>query len=183
MEQRRDLSDFSEFQQELARAARASFEDLRAARPVEHFYAYALYTDSSAMTVMPAANSLEALAEVRKEMDIEDGDRAPEYKWGTGEWRYEAWKAGYFAGISAKLRAQMDSEDVALRAKAVHGDMTAALHLLDQEGFFGVGDARNKVVLFVSISDDDGAIRLENDSALILNPPIVCQEFMKRYEA
>lgn len=37
------------------------------------------------MTVMPAANSLEALAEVRKEMGIEDGDRAPEYKWGTGD--------------------------------------------------------------------------------------------------
>lgn len=181
MKQGRDLSNFSEFQQALARAARASFEDLRAARPDEHFYAYALYTDSSAMTVMPAANSLEALAEVRKEMEIEDGDRAPEFKWSTGEWRYEAWKAEYFAGLSAKLRAQRDSEGLALRAKAIHRDMTAALHLLDQEGFFGVGEARNEVVLFVSISDDDGAMRLENDSALILNPPIVGQEFIKRY--
>ena len=177
------MDNFSEFQKEIAQAAKTSFEDLRSARPTEHFYAYALYTDSSAMTVMPAANSVEALAEVRKEMDVEDDDRASEFKWSTGEWRYEAWKAEYFNGISAKLRARIDGEDFALRAKEVHADMTAALRLLDQGGFFGVGEARNNVVLFVSISDDDGAIRLEDDSAKILNSPTVYQSFIKRCEA
>lgn len=71
------MSDFSDFKKEIAQAAKGSFEDLRAAHPEEHFYAYALYTDSDAMTVVPAANSLEALAEVRKEMDVEVEERAP----------------------------------------------------------------------------------------------------------
>lgn len=176
------MGDFSDFQKEIAQAAKGSFEDLRAAHPTEHFYAYALYTDSDAMTVVPAANSLEALAEVRKEMDVEVEERAPEFEWGTGEWRYDAWKAGYFNGISAKLRVRMRTEDVSLRAKAVHADMTAALRLLDQEGFFGVGETRNEVVLFVSISDDDRAIHLENDSAKTLNSPAAYQEFVERSE-
>lgn len=60
--------------------------------------------------------------------------------------------------------------------------MTAALRLLDQEGFFGVGETRNEVVLFVSISDDDRAIQLENDSAKTLNSPAAYQEFVERSE-
>jgi hypothetical protein len=59
------------------------------------------------MTVMPAANSLEALAEVRKAMDIGDDEAAPEFKWSTSEWKYEAWKAENFKSISAKLRSEL----------------------------------------------------------------------------
>jgi hypothetical protein len=33
----------------------------------------------------------------------------------------------------------------------------------------------------VSISNDDGAVRLEDESALVLNPTIVYEEFLKRY--
>jgi hypothetical protein len=38
--------------------------------------------------------------------------------------------------------------------------MVAALKLLESEGFFGTGAERNKIVLFVSISNDDDAVRL-----------------------
>lgn len=177
------MNDFSEFQKEIAQATRASFGDLRSAHPSEHFYAYSLYTDGSAMTIMPAANSLEALADVRKELDVEDDEQAPELKWSTGEWRYEAWKASGFNGISSKLRSRIESEDVAVRAKEVHADMIAAFRLLDRDGFFGVGAARDEIVLFVSISDDDAAFRLENESARILNSPAVFQAFATRYQA
>jgi hypothetical protein len=176
------MDTFSDFQREIAHAARASFEDLRSARLGEHFYAYALYTDSSAMTVMPAANSIEALMQIRKEMDIPDDEEAPEFKWSVSEWKYEAWKASNLNGISAKLRSELEHADFPSFVERVHGDMVAALQLLDNEGYFGTGPDREQIVLFVSISDDDDAVRLENESAKVLNPAVVYEEFLRRYD-
>ena len=175
------VCNLPDFQRELAHAARASFDDLRSARPGEHFYAYALYTDSSAITIMPAANSVEGLMQVRKEMDIPDDEEAPEFKWSVSEWKYEGWKAGNFNGISSKLRSELEHADFPSFAEKVHADMVAALKLLESEGFFGTGAQRNQIVLFVSISDDDDAARLENQSGKVLNPTIVYEEFLKRY--
>lgn len=41
---------------------------------------------------------------------------------------------------------------------------------------------RETITLFVTISDDDGAEALENESAEVLNPPIVFNRFIARYE-
>ena len=175
------MGTFSNFQREIAQAARASFDDLRSARPGEHFYAYALYTDSGVMTIMPAANSVEGLMQARKEMDIPDDEEAPEFKWSVPEWKYEAWKAGNFNAISSKLRSELEYAEFPTFAEKVQTDMVAALKLLDSEGFFGTGKERNQIVLLVSISDDDDAIRLENESAKVLNPALVYEEFLNRY--
>jgi hypothetical protein len=59
--------------------------------------------------------------------------------------------------------------------------MIEALRLLDQEGLFGVGAERERITLFVTISDDNGAEELENISAKLLNPPAVFDRFIKRY--
>lgn len=66
--------------------------------------------------------------------------------------------------------------------KDLQHDMIEALRLLNQEGLFGTGAEREKITLFVTISDDNGAVQLENESAKVLNPPAVFDRFIKRYE-
>ncbi|WP_254217692.1 DUF4303 domain-containing protein [Burkholderia multivorans] len=60
--------------------------------------------------------------------------------------------------------------------------MIEVLRLLDQEGLFATGAEREKITLFVTISDDDGSVDLENKSAKVLNPPSVFDRFIKRYD-
>lgn len=71
------MSEFSDFQRDIADAARATFKALRALHPDEHFYAFALYTDSGAMTVVPAANSVEGLRRMRAQGAVADDDPIP----------------------------------------------------------------------------------------------------------
>jgi hypothetical protein len=130
------------------------------------------------MTVMPAANSLEALAEVRKAMDIDDDEAAPEFEWHIGEWKYEAWKADNFRSISSELRDELKNTDFEIVARQLHLDMVAALQLLRDEHFF---EDSEHAVIFISISDDD-AFQVENESAKKLNSNTVCGEFFRRYD-
>jgi hypothetical protein len=55
--------------------------------------------------------------------------------------------------------------------------MIRALADLDKEGFFGTGEARERVTLFCTISDSDDAPGLENESARRLNPAAVYEAF------
>ncbi len=179
------MSDFSDFQRDIADAARATFRALRALHPDEHFYAFALYTDSGAMTVVPAANSVEGLRRVREQQAVADDD--PWYAWGFSEWAYAAAEASPFNAICGKLADDVLSPQFVRSrfpefSRQLHADMIGALRLLDREGLFGTGDERAAITLFVSISDDDAAEALENESAKALNPPAVADAFLRRYD-
>lgn len=179
------MSDFSDFQRDIADAARATFRALRAQHPDEHFYAFALYTDSGAMTVVPAANSVEGLRRIREQQAVPDDD--PWYAWGFSEWAYAAAEASPFNAICGKLADDVLSPQFVRSrfpefSRQLHADMIAALRLLDREGLFGTGDERAAITLFVSISDDDAAEALENESAKALNPPAVADAFLRRYD-
>ncbi|MCA7950738.1 DUF4303 domain-containing protein [Burkholderia seminalis] len=180
------MSDFSDFQRDIADAARATFKALRALHPDEHFYAFALYTDSGAMTVVPAANSVEALRRIRAQRAIADDDPAPWCTWGSAEWAYEAAEASPFNAICGRLADEVLSprfvqSRFAAFSRQLQTDMIEALRLLDREGLFGTGEDRAAITLFVSISDDDAAEALENASAKALNPPAVADAFLRRY--
>lgn len=181
------MIDFSDFQREIADAARATFKALRALHPDEHFYAFALYTDSGAMTVVPAANSVEGLSRVRAQQAVADDDPDPWYVWGCPEWAYAAAEASPFNAICGKLADEVLSPTFvrsrfAEFSRQLHADMIEALRLLDRDGLFGTGEAREAITLFVSISDDDAAEALENESAKALNPPAVADTFLRRYD-
>ncbi|UKD17086.1 DUF4303 domain-containing protein [Burkholderia aenigmatica] len=163
-----------------------TYRALLAAHPDEHFYAFALYTDSGAMTVVPAANSDEGLKRVRERMEIGDDEKAPEFTWATGEWAYEAAEADSFNPLCEKLADTVLGPNIPEAKfgeffRDLQRDMIEALRLLDQEGLFGTGAEREKITLFVTISDDNGAEALENESARILNPPAVFDRFINRY--
>jgi len=56
--------------------------------------------------------------------------------------------------------------------------MIDALLRLDKEGFFGM--RRYKAVLFITLSDYDESLEMEDHSARLLNPPEIYEPFLKR---
>lgn len=181
--------DGSKLTEQIREAARRAFGEVRAAHPEEVFYAFALYTDSSLMTVMPSANSEEQYA--RKAATTKSAQTKTYYRWATAEWAFEAKGQEHFGEAYKMLndpasRYQGDDEakadeDFHYRTNAVIGSMVEALRQLDAEHFFGQGQAREKVTLFVAVSDDDRSPAIETKSAEMLNPPNVFAEFAKRY--
>lgn len=173
--------DWNDLINKTAQAARNAFDDLKKNRAGENFYAYALYTDSSAMTIVSAANSLEALENIV----ASDGDRSPEsisyYKWSTSEWAYEAWKREEFRGISTALRESSDRDsDFAGFKRTVFNSMIEAMRKLSEDGFFGTEEERNSVTIFITSTDDDESQNIENESAKILNSEPVFKLFLSR---
>lgn len=175
--------EFETLSEKISEAARKAFLDLRSSHADEEFYAYALYTDSGVMTVLASANSVQSLEKITEEEE----DRSPEtlayYKWATSEWAYEGWRSVEFKEISANLRNSPDRGPFDKFRKNVFQSMIKALKTLDEEGFFGTGAAREKLVLFVTVTDDNEAEAMENASAKILNSPSLYEKFSKRYDA
>lgn len=173
-------------------AARAAFGDLRRAHPQETFYAFALYTDDGWMTVVPSANSEEGFHRAAGD-DTDPAERAYS-RWATAEWAYEATGNEHFDAANDLLNAPDQNEEATdlgeaeeLRAhrgkgEALLASMVEGLRLLDAEGFFGTGEDREKVTLFVSISDSDEAEETETTSARQLNSPQVATAFARRYD-
>jgi len=171
-------------------AARAAFEQVREENPDESFYGFALYTDDGLMTIMPAANSEQGFKEACRNNGFKKPDEKAYARWATAEWGYEAVGADHFDAAHELLNgpdrgdAGDADDEAAYRAlgNTVIGSMVNALNDLDQSGFFGAGAEREKVTLFVSVSDSDAAESIENESAKQLNPPAVAERFIKRYE-
>ena len=63
---------------------------MRFAHPHDVFYAFALYTDGSDMTVLPAANSEDGYQQkVTRRGEMEPAE-LKYYRWATAEWASEA---------------------------------------------------------------------------------------------
>lgn len=169
-------------------ASKQAFHELLDSHKPEHFYAFALYTDSAAMSVSPSANSVEGYAEkVGRELEEDEktGENLACYKWSTSEWAYEAEFGESFALINNALRQDGARSDLSIFKKSLLNVMTEALAQLTSEGFFertptATGSA---CVVFVSITDDDDAENVENKSAEIINSRPAYDEFLKRYSA
>jgi Domain of unknown function (DUF4303) len=167
---------------EIHEAARKVFDDLKKAHPEEEVYAYALYTDSGAMTVLGSANSVRGFEKAISQQPDTSPATLAYYKWATSEWAYEGWKSSYFNEISEQLRTSKDRADFSSFKRNILASMKGALKKLDEEGFFGTGAEREKVVLFISVTDDDSAESVENESAILLNPKSIAEKFALRYE-
>lgn len=175
--------DWIDLTERIVAASRISFSGLMAQRKGESFYAFILYTDGDCYTVLPSANSMEKHREKISREGIDDPQNMAGYQWSIGEWAYEAWKDEGFEGIcrdlSAASQSACETGSFAEFRNKVHASMIEALAVLDGEGFFG--PARNRTVIFISSTDGDESIALENASAKILNPPGMYQEFLKRF--
>jgi hypothetical protein len=175
--------DWNKLTGDIANAARTAFRDVKAANAGEEFYAFALYTDSSAMTVVAAANSLQAFDKAAANASDKSPASLAYYKWVTSEWAHEAWKAEEFKAISAELRNSTDRDQFATFKANTFRAMIDAMKMLDGEHLFEDGISRDKIALFVTVTDDDQAEAIENDSASQLNPPTVYQAFLNRFDS
>jgi len=149
---------------QIAQATTSVFSALKNEHPDEDFYAFALYTDSSAMSVVAAGNSEQALEKVLKNADERSAEQDVYYRWVSSEWRYEAFHGSEFKGVSKTVRESPDRSNFRKFKVDVHAAMIEALRTVDADGLFSTGPDRDKIIVFATIADDDNAEQLENDS-------------------
>lgn len=162
----------------LADAARAAFTRARELHPDESFYCYALYTDAFAAYILPTCCSEEGLREVASRYVEEFGgtvaEQAEQLRWNPPDWPYHMLGEEHFADVLGLLQSRGDpwqrdddglDEEIDARFEACF----RALTLLDDEGFFGQGADRDRVIVTVLQGDQSDRSRLEN--ARRLNPP------------
>jgi hypothetical protein len=176
---------FTVLRREIVEAARRSFDDVRAAHPDERYYAFALYSDDSAMTVCPAANSEEGFGRCIERYKAKDWFQKYSlsfFRWSIAEWAYECESLERFGAVHKMInvegRYDRDDSDGFVNFKGqLFATMVLALKDLDAGGFFGTGKAREAVTLICSVSDSGCAVWLEEESARRLNPSAVYNAF------
>lgn len=180
------MMDWEKLTADVVEAATAAFSALMSEKSDERFYAFALYTDEFAETILPSANSIEGFDRVLRKRRETNPPQVAAYRWATAEWAYEAKHAALFGGIYRQLEKHRktlpDTEEaLASYRTSVHECMISALARMDESGFFAPGQGRENVVVFISSSDDDEAFDMENKSARRLNPEQVYLPFLERY--
>ena len=135
------------------------------------------------MTLCLAANSLEKLAEKLDGEEEEDKtDEAVAYfKWTSSEWAYEALEGDASAEINRALRTDVERDELDTFMQSLIRCMTDALGSLVNEGFFKRTGIIGEAVVFVTMTDDDAAQSIENNSASALNTGASLQLFLNRF--
>ncbi|MFP1760718.1 DUF4303 domain-containing protein [Lonsdalea quercina] len=144
-------------------------------KPDEHFYAFCLYTDSSAMTVSMSANSEEKLKSILAADDDKSEENQSYYKWSTSEWAYEGYGADFFSELSKELRLEPERKEFSDFKKNLINSLTKSLKRVNEE----LG--QDKYVMFVTITDDDDAEYIENTSSGIINSKATHHMFLSRF--
>jgi len=67
--------DWASLEKRVYESSKAAFQSLKQSHEGEKIYVYVLYTDSSAMTITPSANSIEALNHKIEQEEEEKKDR------------------------------------------------------------------------------------------------------------
>ena len=161
----------------------------------EKVYAVAFVTDSDYVTLWLGINTYEHLEKKDAEY-AKNGDDSTT-KWDPSDWGYSVGDE-QFDSISEKLSDKMDkvidsiekkNSDLSFEqleeiikdsdfAKEFIEMLTSVLHELIQSNSFGFDN--DEVTYFISISDDERAVEIENNSAKVLNSKELYQEFVKR---
>ena len=150
-------------------ATRSAFTELATLSGKEKLYAFALYSDESAMTLCPAANTLEYFDDNADEEDL------AYYKFEPAEWKYEMQGAeAAFDAISRNLR---EAKKDATFHQRLRETCVNVLANLKAEGFFR-SLAGQEVFLLYSISDADQEPEIIQDMIHRLNDNPYKQEYL-----
>lgn len=177
--------DWNDLESKIYTLSKKAFSNFLDVYSHESFYAFALYTDSSAMTVCLAANSLEKLGEkLDKEEEADKTDDVVSYfKWTSSEWAYEAFEGDAFADLNHALRSDNERDEFDTFRQRLIQSMINALGSLAKEDFFKKEYRAGDLIVFVTITDDDAAESIENESARLLNTENRAETFLKRFES
>ncbi|SCW62352.1 protein of unknown function [Paenibacillus tianmuensis] len=164
---------------------RASFlEDLKGtlekARD-ERVYACAFGTDSDFITLFLAVNTEESLARHIAAMKKKDLCSSEEdeiyYRWGISEYQYG--DESHFNHISKLLYAVENAYDYKDQLVAI---IARVVQETDEAIFTQYGQSKENIVFFVSMTDDEMAEELENETVVLMTKPELAADFLKRYD-
>lgn len=138
----------NDFFQQILTTSRAAFTELVNEHGIDKLCGFALYSDASAMTVLPSVNTKACLT--RK--TALDPDEPQYYRWSTAEWEYEGVRASEFEKISARLRnihKELSDREFESHINSVYEICVKVLEELKHSGLFG-----SEIAVF-SVSDDE----------------------------
>jgi hypothetical protein len=146
----------------------------------EHFYYIALFTSGNALPPNLVAWSTEALERAVKGAPDEETARV-ELKWSYAESPFYCYGDEYFDEVLClfDLLPEMnpvDDHDWEAQYEFRLSAMVKAMQRLEQEGLFGRGPERERIVMNVEVVPPDHA---NTKRAQLLNPPAALSEWMQ----
>jgi hypothetical protein len=197
-----DDTDFDLLRRRIKDACGQTFEAVRAARPGERFYAFALYTVDDAVGVVPSMNSEEAYQRaVAKELeDLQnrkwldshgidfEASILGDQRWSPYDWAYDGEEADGFIAVNQLINKggvgaydESDAEGFAKFKAGVLASMVLGLADAVTAGHFGSGLEGDSLTVFCSVAQSEEAIWFEDDSARRLNSPAVYRTFAEQH--
>ncbi|CAH1205890.1 DUF4303 domain-containing protein [Paenibacillus sp. JJ-223] len=164
---------------------RASFvEDLKRTLEQtrnERVYACAFGTDSDFVTLFLAVNTEESLArhiaDMKKKGLCNSKEDEIYFRWGCSEYQYG--DDTHFNDISKLLYAVENAYDYKDQLIEI---IARVVQETEPSVFAEYGQSKEDIVFFVSMTDDDQAEELENESVALMTRPELIEGFLKRYE-
>ena len=148
----------------LVTATRQAVAFVRAAHPDQHFNAWALLSDDSAMTISLLANSREELATAEDENEM---------FWNPGEWQFDEGGEYFDSAYRLLLQAHRDlpfEVDFDVSRASAFEACIGALEQLAAEGLFGTGAEREETLVLFEVSDSeelDGVLERLNTPKMV----------------
>lgn len=163
-----------------SRITTEAINSLLSQRQSEDIYAYALYTDSSAMSISFGANSVSNFNNRLATEDEVTSEDVAYFKWNTAEWEYESYAEEKFENINnqlSNLSLTMNESEFQTFFEDLITIMTEALKIAKTN----TTKETKKSTFFITVTDDDIAEEIENKSATVINTPEVAKLFLRRY--
>ncbi len=177
-ERRAAMAEFYEvLVKELEKALVKELWEIRRAAGDEKIYAAALLTDSGCTSVSLYVNTLEHLSRTL------GGNNSDEAKWKIESWGYSDRMNGRKSLLARSCQMLLNhdkkdhNEHLRMRDVFIETAASAFRRAILKHPLTADPD---DVTYFISISDSDGAKRLENFSSKMLNSKAVYKEFFKR---
>ncbi len=172
--------------EKITNASRIAFKKILKEKSNEDFFSFVLLTVDDVLSCYAYANSTESHLKTMLTNNIkQNSEEEAYYKWCPVEWEYSAISREEFDPVyflSEKIQDEL-SEDSFYKYKMDFIDcMEIALGQLDQEGLFGSGEKRNKIILFTTISDSFSTEDVEDHSSKRLNSLRVYEKFKTRFK-
>lgn len=189
------MSFFKNLEHNIEQAVKKDMKKILKETGNEKIYAVALVADSDCITLYLAVNTYEFMEKHDKEylidMDLSEEDiknlkegSASLTQWLPDEWGYSDDDNSELAKISELLYEnsesdEYDDKEYEENQKLFFETVTSAFkHLIEEKVF---GEYSEKITYFISMSDDDRAEAIENNSAKLLNSPNIYETFLNRY--
>lgn len=165
---------FEHLGQAILAAARAAFAEISERHPTDPVRAFALYTDSGAMTVCPSMAPASYFARIPQD----EPDDVDYYRFSPAEWPLECeGAASAFDAICSQLRGQLeqlpDGGFGAFKARLIE-TCVQSLEVLRREMHGETGD---EFLWLVTVSDEDEPAPARNARVRRLNAPGVAHAF------